>query len=60
MQEYPPAFFVSYWSIFARMCMICTLCTGNVHDLHVTFRRFVRKIEAGQARLQTIKRSEVS
>ena len=20
-----------------EMCMICTLCTGNVHDLHVTF-----------------------
>ena len=19
------------------MCTICTLCTGNVHDLHVTF-----------------------
>ena len=32
------------------MCVICTLCAPNVHNLHVLFRLFAAKIKAQQAK----------
>ena len=34
----------------AKMCAICTLCTGNVHDLHVTFGMRTAMVETRDER----------